>query len=340
MPDFFLDRIVSLNQNVAGFSKAICNVVARKGGSIDEVRQADFRGGNAANTMSALAALDAEVYPILQTSLAGFETLKFYLKHLNVDLSHVKTEGEASLTTSLEFASKNRKANVMLRNVGALEQFGPKNLDAEDYALLCRVDYVCVFNWAGTRRYGTELAAQVFGHVKSCGKGKTYYDTADPTPCRAKIPTLIRKVLSAGIVDVLSVNENEVAIYAKHLADQKSMHRLGARKELKPIQCAGILAENISARIDLHTSKFAASLNKKSEAYAQAFNVPVMRVTGAGDAWNAGNIFGDAQGFHDVDRLMLANAVAAYYVSSPSGEHPSISELIKFCEDQLILFKR
>jgi hypothetical protein len=33
----------------------------------------------------------------------------------------------------------------------------------------------------------------------------------------------------------------------------------------------------------------------------------------------------------------MANAVAAYYVSSPSANHPTIPKLIEFCQKQLQL---
>ena len=68
--------------------------------------------------------------------------------------------------------------------MGALADFGPANLDESDYSLIENADYVCLFNWAGTLKFGTELAQAVFERAKRSGKGKTYYDTADPTPKR------------------------------------------------------------------------------------------------------------------------------------------------------------
>ncbi|MEM4643553.1 MAG: hypothetical protein QXY51_02860, partial [Candidatus Bathyarchaeia archaeon] len=53
MPDFFIDRIVSLNLSAEEFLAKIADKIARKGGSIDGVSQAIFRGGNAINTASA-----------------------------------------------------------------------------------------------------------------------------------------------------------------------------------------------------------------------------------------------------------------------------------------------
>jgi sugar/nucleoside kinase (ribokinase family) len=55
-----------------------------------------------------------------------------------------------------------------------------------------------------------------------------------------------------------------------------------------------------------------------------------LRATGAGDAWNAGNILGETYDLSDGARLTLANAVAAYYVSDPSGTHATREKLSKF----------
>ena len=58
-----------------------------------------------------------------------------------------------------------------------------------------------------------------------------------------------------------------------------------------------------------------------------------MRATGAGDAWDAGNILGDGNGLSGECRLMLANAVAACYLSGSSGAHSTRLELARFVEN-------
>lgn len=331
MPDFFLDRLITLKLDVKTFSEKLWKVIQRKGGSIDGIGQADLRGGNAINTASALAALNVKVIPIVCTNTIGLQLLKFYLKSEKVDFSHVKVFDKASITTALEFEIKGGKANVMLRDVGALASFGPHNLSEEDFSVMENADYVCVFNWAGTRRFGTELAKKVFHHVKAKGKGKTYYDSADPTPNKRMIPQLIREVLQSGNVDILSVNENEAVCYASHLTNKvKALAKHLSLEELAK-ESARILAAHLSARVDLHTTSFSATFTKKGEVIIPAFRVPVRRVTGAGDAWNAGNILGDAYKLSDGCRLALANAVAAYYISDPKKMHPTRKQLMRFC---------
>ncbi len=332
MPDFFLDRLVNLPFSLKEFAENLENVAKRKGGSIDGVRQAEIRGGNAINTASALALLGVKVTPIVCTSTLGLQLIKFYLTPKKVDFSHIKILDKTSITTSLEIKTENEIVNIMLRDVGSLEEFGPQDLDRKDFEVIENADYMCVFNWAGTRHFGTELAKTVFQHVKAKGKGKTYYDTADPTPNKEKILQLVKEVLMSGHVDILSLNENEAICYASYISSEIGKMRKKLRFEELAKESARILASHISARVDLHTTKFSATFTEKSETMVPAFKIPVLRATGAGDAWNAGNILGDALGFSDSCRLTLANAVAAYYISDIKGRHPTRRQLIRFCE--------
>jgi sugar/nucleoside kinase (ribokinase family) len=64
-----------------------------------------------------------------------------------------------------------------------------------------------------------------------------------------------------------------------------------------------------------------------------AFNVKTLRVTGAGDAWNAGNILADAHHLSDECRLTFANAVAACYLANPNGVHPSREQVMNFIKE-------
>jgi len=331
MPDFFLDRFISLNHSPETFFKMVMNVVKRKGGSIDGIIQKDFRGGNAVNTASALANLGIKVTPIICTDKLGFQLLKFYVKSSKIGLFHVKIVEKPSITTAIEFKTKSGKTNVMLRDVGSLADFTPENLSSEDFEVIEKADYVCVFNWAGTRKHGTELAEAVFRHVKTKGVGKTYLDTADPTPNKGRVQSLMENVLQADLVDILSLNENEAVFYASQLSPKIRVLKRKLSFEELARESAKILAEHLDTRIDLHTTSFSATFTKKTETIIPAFNVPVLRSTGAGDAWNAGNIVGDAYGLSSGARLTLANAVAAYYISNHEGKHPTRQQLIKFC---------
>ncbi len=338
MPDFFLDRFILWSGDVKDFSRSILEVADRKGGSIDGVVQMELRGGNAVNTAAALAVLDINVFPIVYTNQLGLALLKLYLQPLNVDLSYIKVDGTASTTSALEFTYKGEKRNVMLRDLGPLEKFGPKNLTEEDYTLLEKMDYTCVFNWAGTRRYGTELAEAVFSYVKTKDRGKTYYDTADPLSNKPKISELIKKILLRhNLIDILSLNENEAITYATYIAPKQTAELQKQHKSMPALarECAKILAQKLECRIDLHTTTYSATFSKSESIIIPTFRVKMLRATGAGDAWNAGNIYADANDFPFDLRLTFANAVAAYYIRSPTCEHAQLPQLRRFLRKTL-----
>ncbi len=335
MPDFFLDRLINLNWDAAEFSKLVKEVAERKGGSIDGISQTDVRGGNAINVASALSCLGVKVTPIVCTSEFGLQQIKYHFTNAPIETSHIKIRGKPSVTTALEFKNRGEKTNVMLRDLGALADFGPANLDDNDYALIEAADYVCLFNWAGTLNFGNELAQAVFNRVKRGGKGKTYYDTADPTPKAKLMHSLLDNILTTDKVDILSLNENEAITYARLLdlgLSEKKEHLEFAKLAL---EAARVLAKNLSARIDLHTRLFSASLKGKHEVMVPTFKVKALRATGAGDAWCAGNILGDHNGLSDECRLMLANAVAACYLSDTDGMHPSKEKLSSFIRNNV-----
>jgi len=333
LPDFFLDRLVSLAWNVSDFSKLIEGVAKRKGGSIDGVSQTEIRGGNAINVASALSNLGATVSPIVCTSAFGLQQINYFFRDIPVDNSHVKIRDRASITTALEFRNGDEKTNVMLRDLGSLSDFGPQDLDDNDYSLIDGADFVCLFNWAGTIKFGTELAEAVSARVKRSGKGKTYYDTADPLPNRASLPELVERVLKSNKVDILSVNENEAVAYAKYL-DKSFGDQSVQEFAVLAMEAARILRKHFSCRIDLHTSRFSATLKGKNEVVVPSFKVQVLRATGAGDSWTAGNILGDHNGLSDECRLMLANAVSACYLSDLQGRHPTWEKMRSFLADQ------
>ena len=334
MPDFFFDRFIDSDCDVNTFSSMISKVASRKGGSIDDIKQTVLKGGNAINVASALASLEVQVTPIVCANRLGFQYLKHYLRGFKIDLSLIKIVKKASLTTALEFQSQGGKVNIMLRDLGDLADFGPSDLTDNDFALIENADYVCLFNWAGTKNHGTALAEQLFSRTKIRGRGKTYYDTADPTPNKKNIPELMRNVLQTDKIDILSLNENEATCYAKQLTKKGSSKLDTMEFEEAAMAAARALARELSARIDLHTTAFSATLRDKNEARVPVFKINALRATGAGDSWNAGNILGDAAKLSDEGRLALANAVSAYYLSSPRGTYPSRNKLIKFIRER------
>src|SRR5260370_41039216 len=106
----------------------------------------------------------------------------------------------------------------MASDPGSLSSFGPEKLAEKDRELIRESDFVCVFNWNQNLK-GTELAEEVFQIAKREGRGVTFFDPGDPTSRADEIPRLNDQVLSKGLVDVLSVNENELTQLASAVGE-------------------------------------------------------------------------------------------------------------------------
>ena len=309
MPHFCLDNLILFKGDYESFMDSFQSIVNQGGGNIS-VSQGIQVGGKAANCANALAALGIRPYLIAKTNELGYILLKHFFQENNVDISHVKRDGELAFTSSIELD----EANVMISDPGSLSEFGLGYLTQDDEDLVREADYVLISDW-GLNNKGTELTKHVFHLVKDNGKGKTYFDPGDPSPKGEnkgeEILKLTKEVIGQGLVDVLSLNLQEAEKFQ------------------------GIDYLRTVARVDLHTKDYARSFfGFKETEKIHAFDVKPLRMTGAGDAWNAGNIFGEILGLSDESRLLLANSVAAYYISKSYGKHPSILELIEFLEGQ------
>lgn len=330
MPDFFLDHFVTYKGSLKALFAGLSQIACQGGGNIPNTSQGIFRGGNAANTASALGNLDIRPHLLLRTSPLGLSILKLFVGE-KVDLSHVKTDGEMAFTVALEFDYHGKRVNVMMGDAGSVGNFGFDSLNDGDLSLIKKADVVCVFNWNLNRR-GTELAGKVFEFVKKEGRGITFFDSGDPTPRKDEIGGLVENVLMRKLVDVFSLNENESVWYASYF-ERKVLNerkKFGAMK--LAMECSRILRDELKTRIDLHTSNYTATFNDK-ETIVPTFSVPVIRVTGAGDAWNAADIYGNVLGLDAEQRLFFANAVAAYYISNPRGEHATKADAINILRE-------
>ena len=305
MPHFCVDNFVHYEQPFESFIKDVKNIVLQGGGNIP-LKQNLHRGGKAANCASALASLDVHTYLIAKTNSLGYKLLEHFFGGKCVDLSHVSKDGELAFTTALEL----KGVNIMLSYPGSLSKFGPECISEKDEELIKEADVVCISDW-GMNDKGTELAKHVFSIAKE-GKALTFFDLGDPSPKKEKEQVEINRVktiLEEGLVDILSVNEDEIKRYG------------------------GVDFLRTVTRIDLHTEQYVKTYYKDKETEKiPTFNVEPIRLTGAGDAWNSGDILAELLHLPDAQRLMLANAVAAYYISHPAGAHASREKLAEFLQ--------
>ena len=313
LPDFFVDHFVSLDTVEKTFD-AVKTVAAQGGGNLPGIAQRITQGGNAANTALALARLGISAHLICRTDIFGMHLLQYFLGNSGVDLSGVKTDGHLAITTALEFEAHH--ANVMIGDPGSVATFSFELLNDHDCELIASADLVGVTNW-NLNRSGTDLACKVFEIAKKQGV-RTFFDSGDPSPRLLDIPELINKVLMNPRLDIFGLNENELRYYSN----------ISNKTQEEMIAAAVSLKKKIPARIDLHTSLFSGSIRDTFIVVPTMSLSTVYRSTGAGDAWNAANLFADLLGFADDERLLFANMFAGHYISSTDVVHSTLDMLI------------
>ena len=332
MPDFFFDHLVFFDGSFKSLQERIDAVANQGGGNIPLTEQCVMRGGNAINCVSALAVLGVDVSFIGRTSDLGLHLLKYFLPYGNVDLSGVKTDGELALTVALEAKVGGRRSNIMLNYPASVSDFGPDSINSEDWEKILRADMVCCFNWLQNKK-GTKLAEGLFRKVKAEGGGKTYFDTCDPSSRQNEIGDLMKEILKKPFVDIFGMNESEACWFAGYF--DKSFNKRRNKEDLGKLalEAAALLFDKLKLRIDLHTMDYSATFSQGNRFVAPGFETKVQRVTGAGDAWNAANIFGELAGMPHVERLLLANAAAAYYIQNPDGKHAKREDILGFLKE-------
>lgn len=317
MNDFSLDRCIFID-DLDRFVHQLKTVYAQKGGLLPQTRQAVNQGGCAANTATTLARFGVPTTFITRTNELGKVLLDFYLGRAGVDLSRVKTDGRLAITSCIEVGL--HKYNIMVNDGSSYGQFGFQDLNEEDLRLAEEADVVGVFDWS-LNPMGTDLAAGIFRHCAE-RRSLTYLDTSDPAPRRNEIPELFEKVLSLPCLSHINLNENEL----------KQFTGAGAKVGDSPrelVELATQLRRKVSACLTVHTERFSFSLDAAT-TLVPTFAVRPQRTTGAGDSWNGGNILGLLLDLAPEERLLLANAVAAYYIESPSASRPDLAGMIQF----------
>ncbi|MEI8131938.1 MAG: carbohydrate kinase family protein [Leptolinea sp.] len=322
MHDFSLDRLVHVN-NLDTFINCTQDIYCRKGGLYPRSHQVNVQGGCAANAATALGRLGVKTYFISRTDELGLALIEFYLKNkAGVDIGGVKLGGSLANMTALEIGED--CINIMINDEESFGPFGFDDLDEKDFEIIHQADLVGVFDWCLNMK-GTDLASRLFDYLD--GKAIiTYYDTSDPAPRQDEIPELFAKAISHPALSYLNLNENELCQYAKREPIKKTNW-----EELK--ETTRELKSKIPARLNVHTSCFSAFLDGKNEAVVPTYEVAPLRSTGAGDAWNSGNIIGILLDLEPEERLLMANSVAAYYITSSTGERPTLTKLIRFIEN-------
>jgi ribokinase len=332
MPDFFVDRIVTLN-SLEEFYETLTKKVNFGGGSLRNIPTSERKGGNAVNIVYCLAKLGVRRTTLFTVAdETGSAMLKTVYSKFGDKVNLVIAEGKHGRTTGLEFLhGTGKKGNVMLNDAGDNEFFGTDKINSEGhFRILEDADAVLVVNW-GSNLKGKELAQ--FAFAKSPNSFH-FIDPADIELRRDEFRDFLKEI--SNDVDALALNENE----ANSLGKSMGMNSLlpAGNYNVEDVKNA---AKQISSRtginIDLHTRIGAAWSNGKDIEFASAFQVEPKTLTGAGDSWDSANIVGylsDKNGkkLSTKERLTFANGFASLYVSNPKAEPPSMVETLELLE--------
>ncbi|MFW9883655.1 MAG: carbohydrate kinase family protein [Candidatus Thorarchaeota archaeon] len=331
LPDFYVDHFVIAGQ-FDEFIKGLTALAKQGGGNLLGNKQFLRRGGNSVNTASALLALGLNPVLIITTDDYGSAILPTLVSS-DLDLSHVHTDGRLSSTVSIELEHEGRRVNLMVSDSGSAAEFSFSDLTERDLSAIQASNLVALLN-LNHNPNAPELAHDLFEMVGASSKAIRFMDVGDPSGNLDIVEPLARNILGEGLVDIVSLNENEARWFAWAISGKSSHWEHLSSEPEHWLSAAKLVSTETGTRIDLHTQHFTASIMDDKLTVVPTFNVVSRIICGAGDAWNAGDIFGTLQKLEDFDRLSLANAVASQYVSSVDASHPTRAETIAFLRSE------
>ena len=342
LPDFFVDRIIEV-LDYPIFMNDIQKKIVAGGGSMRGYSSLDIKGGNAVNMAYSLAKLDVRVELFTIADKIGSAILRsvFLPFKTNVNLHIIK--GKHGLSTVFEFSnssttsttSTSSSSNVMVSDVGDNDNFGPELIESQKVKMILRSsDAVIMTNWASNLR-GTDLLDYVFTNSP---KSVHFLDPADiERRCFEFINVLKSR---SNLVDFLSINENEYNLIIKALESVCGYNNstlLAFDSNLYPdnvsafCESAKLLSNFINLTVCIHTTKGSAISDGHESLFVDSI-VPskIDIVSGAGDSWDAGFIFGHLYGFTTIEKICFANLLSSLHVGNLFGDNPSLSEIIDY----------
>jgi ribokinase len=326
LPDFFIDRIIKIN-NIDEFFVQIKEKAKYGGGSIRGIPTRQLEGGNAVNIAYILGKLGFNVNLFTISDDPSQKVLKYFFQNLpnvGLHLSH----GKPGLTTSIEMHDQidSSDSNIMISDVGDNSNYGPERLSSSDNEeILKNSDMVVLVNWASNLR-GTDLLKYVF---KNSSRALHFVDPADIQTRSKEFCKLLKE--PNNLVHILSINENEcnsllVELNLQHLILNKKYNQKNIKLAIKE------LAKNLKVFIDLHTRYGSACSNGNEVFFADTIkNINVKNLTGAGDSWDAADIIGHIIGLQPQKRLFFSNIFASFYISMNDRESISLKQFFKYC---------
>ena len=305
LADVFIDRIVK----VPDLDKLVTDAKAKSavgGGSIRGIKQTEIVGGNATNIAYALVKFgsETELFAIGDEFTRRLLDLRFQ-EFDNIKINMLK--GKPGFTIALE-TDHNNDSNIMISDVGGIEKFNGIDITTNYLKIIEESDIVIISNWASNLD-GNQLVNEIFSTAKDSIK---LLDFADLSTSTSRLQGLMDNMKNNKIIDMISLNENECQILGKFLG----LKNISAKYTINEIKTmATDISSILGTIIDIHTPIGSCSASDGDVQFVKSFPVKPMILTGAGDVWNAINILGLKKELSTVNRLNLANAAAASYIS-------------------------
>jgi len=204
--------------------------------------------------------------------------------------------------------------NVMLGDGRGASEFGPDLLDGGDWRALEDSRVVCSVNWAINRR-GTELLLALRRHLGV--RKPIFFDPADFRDRGKEFDELLDVLMAKHPVDWISMDEHEAAAAANSLGIASG--DLG--------ETCRALAKRLGVVFDLHARRASYSSEGTRVSMARVRTVRPLRLTGAGDVWDAGAIYGRIRGMDEPARLKFANRAARLFLKNKDASPPTLEQV-------------
>lgn len=336
--DGFTDEVVRVVRHVPADGEALHFASKRAFGetlieldaanaSYDLTEVANKIGGNAPNMAQSLGRLGLGVDCI---GMLGYPLVRDIFKTMDANC-RLHSFAEPTHTTALEFDD----GKILLASSALLgtidwatvrERIGIDRL----IELYRQSDMLCFVNWGEIAR-ATEIwegvEGEILPHADPDRRRVIIFDLADPTKRDRdfdRLAGLVRR-LSKRHETILCLNRNE----AQAVARQLSIDPTSQRAELGAAIYAAIDVDTLVIR----DPRSATAWSRIGMVETGTFHVATpLLSTGGGDNFNAGYGFARLAGLDRKAALVVASAVAGFYVDT--GKSPSRSELVAFLREK------
>lgn len=312
LPDFFLDVLVIPKMSYNDFIAEIETVYSRGGGNLIVPVTHIIPGGNGGNVAKTLAGLGVPTTFISETSPLGKHLIEFFFHPIGVR-TLVTTSGALASSVILEIPHGTDKHNVMLSASGSVADYSSDKLTPQQWDVLKESNVIVITNAQNLQM--EDLVETILDEVPS--STVVSVDFSDLTPHLQRIDGFRKRILehTTKPPSFITGNEIEIQLLAKEL-------------NKTPEDAINHLSRTFPDVVfGLHTVR-KAEIWKNGELLAlePCFNVSVLKATGAGDNWHAGFLTGWQLGLTMPESTELANAVAAYQIST--GKIGTLEEII------------